>query len=227
MTHCPAILAEPDQIRPRENVAKEVMDSWSWTVKRALDFAGALALLIVLTPLFLIVAALVKLTSPGSVLFVQERVGLGERRFRLYKFRTMVVDAEKQLAQLEALNEVDGPAFKMARDPRVTPLGRLLRKTSIDELPQLVNVLRGDMSLVGPRPLPVRDVDGFTEAWHRIRFNVTPGLTCLWQIGGRSNVSFDQWMRLDREYIENWSLWLDLKILARTVPVVLRGTGAA
>ena len=170
---------------------------------------------------------LIKLTSPGPVLFVQERVGLGKRSFRLYKFRTMMQGAEKKLAELEHLNEMSGPVFKIKNDPRITKIGHFLRKTSIDELPQLINVLKGDMSLVGPRPLPVRDYNGFEQDWQRRRFSVRPGITCLWQVNGRSNVSFDKWMKLDMEYIDNWSLLLDFKILILTIPAVFRGSGAA
>jgi lipopolysaccharide/colanic/teichoic acid biosynthesis glycosyltransferase len=173
------------------------------------------------------VALFIKITSPGPVFFVQERIGLNKRRFMLIKFRTMVVDAERKIHELEHLNEVKGPAFKIKNDPRITRIGRFLRKASIDELPQLINVLKGDMSLVGPRPLPIRDYNGFDEDWHRRRFSVQPGITCLWQCNGRSNVSFDRWMQLDMEYIDNWSLWLDFKILAMTIPAVLRGSGAA
>jgi lipopolysaccharide/colanic/teichoic acid biosynthesis glycosyltransferase len=139
----------------------------------------------------------------------------------------MVPDAERLMPALESRNEVSGPVFKIRNDPRITPVGRFLRRTSIDELPQLINVLKGDMSLVGPRPLPVRDYEGFNEDWQRRRFSVKPGITCLWQVNGRSEISFDQWMLLDLQYMDEWSLWLDLKILARTVPAVMRGSGAA
>ena len=199
---------------------------WPALLKRLLDFSLSLILLILLFPLLAFTALLIKLTSPGPVLFIQERVGLNKRRFRLYKFRTMAVDAEKQQAKLEHLNEVSGPAFKIKNDPRITKIGKILRKTSLDELPQLVNVLMGDMSLVGPRPLPVRDYHGFSHDWQRRRFSVLPGLTCLWQINGRSNVDFNKWMKLDLQYIDQWSLWLDLKILILTIPAVLRGSGA-
>jgi lipopolysaccharide/colanic/teichoic acid biosynthesis glycosyltransferase len=162
------------------------------------------------------------------VLFLQERIGLNKRVFRIYKFRTMVVGAEKLIQDLESQNEMTGPVFKIRNDPRVTVIGRLLRRSSIDELPQLFNVLKGDMSLVGPRPLAVRDYRGFSrEDWQRRRFSVKPGMTCLWQISGRNTLSFDRWMLLDLQYMDEWSLWLDLKILAKTVPAVMRGEGAA
>jgi exopolysaccharide biosynthesis polyprenyl glycosylphosphotransferase len=200
---------------------------WPVVCKRVLDFTLASLLLVLAAPLLLIVAVLIKLTSRGPVFFMQERLGLNKRRFRIYKFRTMGVEAEKRQAELEHLNEVAGPAFKIKNDPRVTPLGRILRKTSIDELPQLFNVLKGEMSLVGPRPLPVRDYEGFDQDWHRRRFSVRPGITCLWQISGRSSIGFDKWMELDMQYIDEWSLWLDLRILAGTIPAVLKGSGAA
>jgi len=173
------------------------------------------------------VAVLIKLTSPGAIIFQQERVGLNKRKFKVYKFRTMVEEAEKLMPQLEMLNEVSGPVFKIKNDPRITAIGRILRRTSVDELPQLFNVIKGDMSLVGPRPLPVRDYEGFSEDWQRRRFSVKPGITCLWQINGRSSIGFDRWMELDLQYVDEWSLWLDMKILARTIPAVLRGSGAA
>jgi lipopolysaccharide/colanic/teichoic acid biosynthesis glycosyltransferase len=159
------------------------------------------------------------------VLFRQTRCGLYGRRFTLYKFRTMVEGAEERLAELQHLNEMDGPVFKSRRDPRVTRLGRLLRKFSLDELPQLWNVLRGDMSLVGPRP-PIPDEVARYERWQRRRLSMKPGLTCLWQVSGRNELTFEEWMRLDLEYIDNWSLWLDLKIALKTIPAVLRGRGA-
>jgi exopolysaccharide biosynthesis polyprenyl glycosylphosphotransferase len=202
------------------------MSGWQVGVKRVVDIIAALTAIVVLAPLFLIVAVLVKLTSPGPVLFVQERLGLCKRRFRLLKFRTMTSDAEKLQEALEDRNEAGGPVFKIHDDPRITPLGAFLRRTSLDELPQLFNVLRGDMSLVGPRPLPLRDYAGFDQDWHRRRFSVRPGITCLWQVSGRSSVSFDRWMELDMEYINHWSLWLDLKILAKTLPAVLARRGA-
>jgi exopolysaccharide biosynthesis polyprenyl glycosylphosphotransferase len=195
-------------------------------IKRLLDLVVSLCALLVLSPLFVAIAVAIKVTSPGPVLFRQERVGLGKRRFRIYKFRTMVEDAEKRMHEVAHLNESAGPTFKLARDPRITPIGRLLRRRSLDELPQLINVLLGEMSLVGPRPLPVRDYNGFSEDWYRRRFSVKPGITCLWQIMGRSSIAFDRWMELDINYIDSWSLWLDLKILLRTIPVVLRGSGA-
>lgn len=196
-------------------------------IKRIIDVLVAVPALILLTPWFVLIAAAIKLTSLGPVFFIQERVGLNKRRFRCLKFRTMVPDAELQQAELEHLNEVQGAAFKITHDPRITPIGRFLRKTSFDELPQLINVLKGDMSLVGPRPLPVRDFQEFSEDWHRRRFSVRPGLTCLWQVNGRSSLSFEKWMELDLEYIDHWSLSLDLKILCKTIPAVIRGTGAA
>lgn len=205
------------------------MGGWPTFAKRAVDLLASLLLIVLLSPLFLLVAGLIKLTSPGGpVFFVQDRIGLRKRKIKVIKFRTMVPGAEQSRTALERFNEASGPVFKIKNDPRVTLLGRFLRKTSIDELPQLFNVLAGDMSLVGPRPLPVRDYEGFSQDWHRRRFSVKPGITCLWQIYGRGSLSmpFEKWMQLDMEYIDHWSLWLDLKILAQTIPAVLTGKGA-
>jgi exopolysaccharide biosynthesis polyprenyl glycosylphosphotransferase len=204
-----------------------IYEGWPLVMKRVLDFLIALMALVVLSPIILVAAILIKLTSPGPILFKQQRIGQNKRQFNIYKFRSMVIDAEKKMQNIEHLNEASGPVFKIKHDPRITPVGSVLRKMSIDELPQFVNVLKGDMSLVGPRPLPIRDYEGFSEDWHRRRFSVRPGITCLWQVNGRSSLTFDKWMELDMQYVDKWSLWLDLKILAKTVPVVLRGTGAA
>lgn len=202
-------------------------EDWPAVVKRSMDLGLSLLMLIGLSPLLLLTAVLIKLSSPGPVFFRQRRLGLNKRIFEIFKFRTMVPDAEQQLAELEKLNEVSGPVFKIKKDPRITPIGSFLRKTSIDELPQLINVVIGEMSLVGPRPLPVRDYEGFDKDWQRRRFSVRPGITCLWQINGRSSIPFEQWMELDMQYIDKWSIWLDLKILYRTIPAVLKGSGAA
>jgi exopolysaccharide biosynthesis polyprenyl glycosylphosphotransferase len=194
-----------------------------------MDFFGALALLLLLTviPVIPLIALAIKLTSPGPVLFRQQRSGLNGSPFTLYKFRTMGTNAEQLKHELEAMNEMSGPVFKVTNDPRVTPIGKFLRKYSLDELPQLFNVLRTEMSLVGPRPLPVDEVKRFENLAHRRRLSVKPGLTCLWQVSGRNQISdFKEWVRLDLEYIDHWSLWLDLKILVRTIPVVFAGTGA-
>lgn len=199
-------------------------------IKRILDIVLSTAALLFLSPVMILTAILIKLTSRGPVLFVQKRIGLNKRVFDIFKFRTMVVDAEDKLAQLEDLNEVSGPVFKIKHDPRVTAVGKFLRKTSIDELPQLFNVLKGDMSLVGPRPWQLRDYELFTQAspdWQRCRFSVRPGITCLWQVNGRNAIPFEQWMELDLQYVRKWSLWLDMQILAKTIPAVLKGSGAA
>jgi exopolysaccharide biosynthesis polyprenyl glycosylphosphotransferase len=201
-------------------------EGWPIIVKRTLDLTVSFIAIILLCPLLVLVAVLIKVTSPGPVLFVQKRLGLNKRLFNLCKFRTMVPDAEKRMREIEHLNEVPGPVFKIKDDPRLTPIGRLLRKTSIDELPQLVNVIKGEMSLVGPRPLPIRDCNGFDKDWQRRRFSVKPGITCLWQVRGRSSIPFEEWMELDLQYIDKWSLWLDVQILFRTIPAVFRGSGA-
>jgi exopolysaccharide biosynthesis polyprenyl glycosylphosphotransferase len=201
-------------------------DGWPLFIKRLIDVVGGAALLVGLAPLLALAALLIKIDSPGPILFRQERIGLNKRRFQLLKFRTMVVGADQQQHGMEQLNEANGPVFKIKDDPRITRLGKFLRRYSIDELPQLFNVLNGDMSLVGPRPLPVRDVERINVQWHKRRFSVKPGITCLWQVNGRSDVSFDHWVQLDLEYIDKWCLGLDIKILIKTVPVVLRGSGA-
>ncbi len=204
-----------------------VSEGWPFLFKRTIDLSVSLLTVLLLSPLFLVIAALIKLTSPGPVFFGQKRVGLNKRQFTMYKFRTMVPDAEKIQEELLHLNEMSGPVFKIKNDPRVTPIGRILRKTSMDELPQLFNVLKGDMSLVGPRAMSVRDYESFNEDWQRRRFSVPPGITCLWQIRGRNALPFEQWMELDMEYIDKWSIWLDLQILAQTIPAVIKGSGAA
>ena len=202
-------------------------NSWQSMTKQLIDLVGALVALIILSPFLLVIALVVKFTSPGPIFFRQQRSGLNGRPFTIYKFRTMVTNAEQLQHELAAMNEMEGPVFKVTKDPRITPVGRFLRKFSLDEWPQFFNVLKGEMSLVGPRPLPVNEVKRFNDLAHRRRLSVKPGLTCLWQISGRNNVKdFRDWVRLDLEYIDNWSLWLDFKILCRTIPVVLVGTGA-
>lgn len=200
--------------------------SWPLLMKRGLDIIISIVLLLLLAPVLIGAAFAIKLTSRGSIFFLQQRIGLNKRRIRVYKFRTMVSGAETLIETLEARNEASGPVFKMKNDPRITPIGKFLRRSSIDELPQLLNVLKGDMSLVGPRPLPIRDYEGFNQDWQRRRFSVKPGITCLWQVNGRSGIPFDQWMLLDLQYMDEWSLWLDFKILVKTVPAVFKGAGA-
>ena len=195
------------------------------SLKRLLDVALAMFGLVATLPIWLGIVLAIKLDSPGPAIFMQERVGLHGRRFRFYKFRSMYVDAEQRLAEVQAHNEIDGPVFKMRNDPRVSRVGALLRRTSLDELPQLLNVLMGDMSLVGPRPPLPREVAKYRPS-DLVRLGVKPGLTCLWQVSGRSNVGFDQWMAYDREYVRNMSFWLDVQILLRTVWVVISCRGA-
>lgn len=200
---------------------------WQSIAKRVLDFTGALTLLIILAIPLVIVSLLVRMTSPGPIFFSQMRSGLNGKPFRMFKFRSMVTNAEQKKHELAQFNEMSGPVFKISKDPRVTPFGQFMRKYSIDELPQLYNVLKGEMSLVGPRPLPVHETLAFDDYAHRRRLSVKPGLTCLWQISGRSNLTdFSEWVRLDLEYIDNWNFWLDLKILIMTIPVVFAGAGA-
>ena len=207
-------------------VYRMVPADYRMLLKRMLDVSLAIVLLCVLSPLMAVIALAVKLTSPGPVFFRQERFGRNRHRFRMYKFRSMVCNAEDLLAHIEHRNELSGPVFKMKSDPRVTRIGYILRKLSLDELPQLFNVLKGDMSLVGPRPMSLRDVSLLSEAWLMRRFSVTPGMTGLWQVSGRSNTNFDTWIKLDLQYIDKWSLGLDFKILLRTIPIVISGTGA-
>jgi exopolysaccharide biosynthesis polyprenyl glycosylphosphotransferase len=195
-------------------------------IKRAIDICVSATALTLLSPLLLSVAALIKLTSRGPLLFRQARVGQHGHQFNMLKFRSMVVNAEELKARLLALNEQEGPVFKMKSDPRITAVGRFIRKYSIDELPQLLNVLRGEMSLVGPRPPIPAEVAKY-EAWQRRRLSVRPGLTCVWQVSGRNEISFEEWMYLDMQYIDHWSLQGDLELLAKTVPVVLTGRGAS
>ena len=200
---------------------------WRFLFKRLFDLTAAPLILLAVSPVLLVSAILIART-PGPVFFRQERYGYNGRIFKIYKFRTMVNDADRQQAALrESHNELDGAAFKMQNDPRVTRVGKFLRKTSIDELPQLFNVLLGDMSLVGPRPLPLADYEQFKELAHLRRLSVLPGITCHWQASGRNNIQFDEWMELDMEYVDNWSLRSDIKILLKTIPAVLRGSGAS
>ena len=201
--------------------------SWQGILKQMMDFAGALVGVILVSPVMIGVAVVIKLTSRGPVFFKQMRSGLNGAPFMIYKFRTMVTNAEQLKHELAAMNEMTGPVFKITGDPRVTPIGKWLRKLSLDELPQLFNILRGEMSVVGPRPLPVDETKRINDAAHRRRLSVKPGLTCLWQVSGRNQISnFSEWVRLDLEYIDNWSIWLDIKIILRTFPAVFLGLGA-
>ncbi len=198
---------------------------WQLLVKRIFDFSAASFLILILSPVLLLFAILIKMTSKGPVFFKQTRLGLAGRKFTLYKFRTMKLGAHDVLSQVTDLNEMTTPEFQKKKKQWITPVGRLMRKLSIDEFPQLLNVFVGHMSFVGPRPTVPDEVDKY-KAWQRRRFSMKPGITCLWQVNGRNNVAFEEWMKLDLEYLDNWSLWLDVKILAKTVPVVLFGIGA-
>ena len=209
------------QTRPMNTLFARPFPRW----KRLLDIAGALVGILFFGPLMIAIALAIKLTSPGPALFRQQRGGLGGKPFTVYKFRTMCVDAEAKKAALLRFTERQGPAFKMKHDPRITPIGRILRKTSLDELPQFFNVLKGDMSLVGPRPLPVEE-NRQCEQWHHARLDVKPGITCIWQITSRDESCFDRWVRLDMQYIRALSFWTDLKLLLMTVPAVLLRKGA-
>lgn len=195
-------------------------------VKRCFDLSITLLFMPVILPIIAIIAIAIKLDSPGPVFFIQQRVGLRKHLFPMIKFRSMHVNAEEIMKEIEHLNEAKGPIFKIANDPRVTRIGKYLRKTSLDELPQLFNVIRGEMSLVGPRPMSTRDVSKFDKGIQRKRFSVKPGLTCIWQISGRSNLPFEKWLELDLKYIENWTLWLDIIILFKTMPAVIFSKGA-
>ena len=210
---------------PLLTFASTPQNDFALALKRIIDIAIAAVALTIVSPLFLILALLIKLTSPGPIFYRQTRCGLGGRRFTLLKFRSMVANADQLLTNLEDMNEVDGPVFKMRRDPRCTPVGRWMRIFSLDELPQLWNVLLGHMSLVGPRP-PLPDEVNQYESWQRRRLRMRPGMTCLWALEGRSQLRFENWVRLDLLYIDNWSMWLDFKILLKTIPTVLSGKGA-
>jgi exopolysaccharide biosynthesis polyprenyl glycosylphosphotransferase len=195
-------------------------------IKRLFDITASAAGLVVLSPLLITVAAIIKFTSRGPIFFKQKRVGLHGKPFNMLKFRSMVINAEELQAKLEAMNEQTGPVFKIKKDPRITSIGRFIRKYSIDELPQLLNVLRGEMSVVGPRPPLPKEVDKYA-AWQRRRLSVRPGLTCIWQVSGRNQISFEEWMYLDMQYIDNWTLLTDLGLILKTVPVVITGSGAS
>ena len=215
----------PGQGVPLFELRPPLLTGLAWATKRVFDLVVASLLVLVGIPLWLLLAGAIKLDSRGPVVFVDRRVGVGEREFGMLKFRTMVAHAAEQQEDLEEDNEASGPLFKIRADPRVTRVGRVLRRLSLDELPQLWNVLRGEMSLVGPRPLPLRD-HAMLEDWHKARYLVLPGMTGLWQISGRSGLEFDDLVRLDFTYIENWSIWSDVSIIARTIPAVLTGRGA-
>jgi exopolysaccharide biosynthesis polyprenyl glycosylphosphotransferase len=215
----------PGQGMPLFELRPPVLTGWDWTVKRGFDIGVSVLVAVLLLPLWLLIGLAVKLDSRGPVFFLDRRIGVGEREFGMLKFRTMVAEAPALQPGLEGANEAEGALFKIRDDPRVTRVGRVLRRFSLDEIPQIVNVLRGEMSLVGPRPLPLRDY-ALLEDWHRARYAVLPGMTGLWQISGRSGLTFDDLVRLDFAYLENWSIWLDITIIARTIPAVLRGRGA-
>jgi len=210
---------------PLFDIVPPTIQGVDWVVKRTFDIVISAVLLTLLSPLLLLSVLAIRLTSPGPIIFRDERVGLGERTFAMLKLRSMVTNAAQAQAELEDQNEADGALFKIRNDPRITPVGRVLRRFSIDELPQLLNVLKGEMSLVGPRPLPMRDYQ-LLEPWHRRRYSVLPGITGLWQVSGRSNLGFDTLVRLDFFYLESWSIWMDIAIIARTPLAILRGRGA-
>jgi exopolysaccharide biosynthesis polyprenyl glycosylphosphotransferase len=215
----------PGQGAPLFELRPPVLTGWDWAVKRVFDVVVAALVLVVGLPLWALIALAIKLDSRGPVLFRDHRVGVGEREFAMLKFRTMVANAAELQPALEAENEAEGALFKIRDDPRITRVGRALRRFSLDEIPQIVNVLKGEMSLVGPRPLPRRDYR-LLEDWHRRRYAVLPGMTGLWQISGRSGLSFDDLVRLDFTYLENWNIWLDISILVKTIPAVVTRRGA-
>src|SRR5919204_2075832 len=226
-------LVEPEQapaepLQERSPLAEAVVwlaSPWRRALKRGIDLILSILGLIVLLPLLLVTAVAVRLNSAGPVLFTQDRIGRDGRPFKMFKFRSMYRDAHGMRAELTHLNEATGPIFKIRADPRITPVGRLIRKLSIDELPQLINVLKGDMALVGPRP-PLPEEYELYGPWERQRVSVTPGITCIWQVSGRSNLDFDTWVEMDLEYIRRWSFWLDLKLLLLTIPAVISARGA-
>ena len=215
----------PGQGVPLFELRPPVLTGWDWAVKRSFDVVVSALLLVLGFPVWLLVAAAIKLDSQGPVLFRDRRIGVGEREFGMLKFRTMVADAAELQPELEAANEAEGALFKIRDDPRVTRVGRFLRRFSLDEIPQIGNVIKGEMSLVGPRPLPLRDYR-LLDDWHRRRYAVLPGMTGLWQISGRSGLSFDDLVRLDFTYLENWSIWLDISIIVKTIPAVVARRGA-
>ncbi len=215
----------PGQGMPLFELRPPIFAGTDWATKRTFDVVVSVAIVVLGLPLWLLIALAVKVTSRGPILYADPRIGLGEQPFRMLKFRTMVAGASRQQGALEHANQAGGALFKIRDDPRVTTVGRVLRRLSLDEVPNLVNILRGEMSLVGPRPLPVRDYERL-EAWHRRRYNVLPGVTGLWQIAGRSDLNFDDLVRLDFYYLENWSIWLDITILFKTPFVVLGQRGA-
>ena len=215
----------PGQGAPLFELRPPVLTGWAWIVKRGFDLVGSVLVFVIGLPLWVLIAIAIKLDSRGPVFFVDRRIGVGEREFGMLKFRTMISDAPALQPGLEEANEAEGALFKIRDDPRVTRVGRFLRRFSLDEIPQVANVVKGEMSLVGPRPLPLRDYE-LLEDWHRARYRVLPGMTGLWQISGRSGLDFDDLVRLDFTYLENWSIWLDVTIIARTIPAVLTGKGA-
>ncbi len=215
----------PGHGAPLFELRPPVLTGWDWAVKRVFDIVVSALVALLFLPLWLLIALAIKLDSRGPIVYVDRRVGVGEREFSMLKFRTMVADAASLQPRLEDANEAEGALFKIRDDPRVTRVGRVLRRLSLDEIPQIVNVFKGEMSLVGPRPLPLRDYE-LLEQWHRRRYAVLPGMTGLWQISGRSGLTFDDLVRLDFTYLENWSIWLDITIIARTIPAVLARRGA-